>query len=127
MTRIAAASPEMAGRLEKAIAAGCLYTAALAVGSGRNGGLQFEQSFPSSGVSTPRSRDRTETTMRRNTQIGHRRTDHESTELSICEFASITPASLRRYAREVADIYLDSAPESATPRVRQRLSRLRLR
>jgi hypothetical protein len=46
--------------------------------------------------------------------------------LSICEFASITPASLRRYAREVAAIYLESDTEMDS-RTRQRLSRVLLR
>lgn len=129
MTRIATRSPEMTDRLPKAVAAGCLYTAALAVGSGRNGDLRFEQSFRSSGASSPPdSRSRTpDARMKRNAQIGHHRTDRGSTEMSICEFASITPASLRKYAREVAAIYLESDAQSASPRVRQRLTRLALR
>lgn len=128
MTRVAVRSSEMTDRLPKAIAAGCLYTAALAVGSGRKGDVRFEQSFPSGGASTPRSeRSESASNLKRNAQIGHRRVDRGSTEMTICEFASITPASLRRYAREVAAIYLETGAESASPQVRQRMGRLRLR
>lgn len=127
MERIAADSPRMAGRLPAAIAAGCLYAAALAVGSGRNGGLRFEQSFRSAGT-VPRSRsEKPESDARRNVQIGDRRTDHESTEMTISEMASISPASLRRYSREVAAIYLESDAELSDSRARERLSRLTLR
>ena len=128
MTRVAARSPKMTDRLPKAIAAGCLYTASLAVGSGRNGSLRFEQSFGSSGASRhPRSRGpKSSPSMKRNAQIGHHRTDRGSTEMSICEFASITPPSLRKYSREVAEIYLDTGAENASPRARQRMARLRL-
>jgi len=129
MTRVAARSPEMSGRLPKAIAAGCLYTASLAVGSGRNGSLRFEQSFGSSEASrAPGSRgSKPSPKMKRNAQIGHHRTDRGSTEMSICEFASITPPSLRKYSREVAVIYLDTGAENASARARQRMGRLRLR
>lgn len=137
VTQVAARSPEMTGRLPKAIAAGCIYTAALAVGSGRNGDVRFEQSFPASGrTSAPRSRSQprsqsqrstSASNLKRNAQIGHHRTDRGSTEMTICEFASITPASLRRYAREVAAIYLETGAENASAQVRQRMGRLRLR
>lgn len=127
MTRTATRSPEMAGRLPKAVAAGSLYTAALAVGSGRNGGLRFEQSFRSASPSSGPRNGPSSPGLKRNRQIGHRRTDHGSTELSICQFASITPASLRKHAREVAAIYLESDTGNASPQIRQRLGRLALR
>ena len=130
MTRVAARSSEMADRLPKAIAAGCLYTAALAVGSGRNGPGRSERSVQSAGsprAGSRRGRANPASGMKRNTQIARRRTDRGSTEVTICEFASITPASLRKYSREVAAIYLETGAENASPQARQRMGRLRLR
>ena len=109
-------------RLTRAVAAGCLYTAALATGSGTNGGLRFEQSFQGGGSTAgPRSRPQDSDRSR-----GHYRADRKTTQMTICKAADITPVSLRKYSREIAADYLESSA-TIDGRTRERLGRLALR
>lgn len=98
-------------QLPSAVAAGCLYAAALAVDAEPTGRL-------STGAKPNRNW---------NPQVTHNRPDSGGTETTICKAASLTPASVRKHAREAAAIYLDSDAEMAGTRARQRLTRLTLR
>ena len=94
-------------RLPSAVAAGCLYAAAFALNS-RSTANRSQSSAPTENRNW-------------NPQVGHRRSDTHSTEMTISMAASITPASLRKHSREAAIAYLDSDDDS---RERQRLSKL---
>lgn len=112
MAAVVSRSAEGDDRLPSAVAAGCLYAAALAV---------------ETGTAADQSRSRTPTPNRNwNPQVGHNRSDHGGTEMTISKAASITPVSLRKHSREAATAYLD-ADTDADSHVRQRLSRLTLR
>lgn len=123
IARVASRSENANDWLPKGIAAGCLYAASLAVSSS-SGGPQSRRSSRS-GATDPRSKNRTaERRTKRNPQIGYHRSDRTSTEMTICQVVSITPASTRRYAQDVAALYLESDTTTLEPRVRSRLARL---
>lgn len=99
--------------LPSAVAAGCLYAAALAVDT--------ETAADRSSGRKPKPNANW------NPQVTHNRADHGSTETTICKAASITPVSLRKHSREAIAIYLDSDAEMADAHTRKQLARLRLR
>lgn len=112
MAAVVSRSADGDDRLPSAVAAGCLYAAAFAVGAS---------------TADARSSSRTPTPNRNwNPHVGHNRSDDGSAEMTISKAASITPASLRKHSREAAVVYLDSDAD-ADSRTRRRLSRLTLR
>lgn len=125
MARIASQSGYANDWLPRGIAAGCLYAAALVVDSSGGRSRSKRNSRQSESNSDSRSRNRMpERPTNRNPQIGLHRSDHTSTEMTICERGSITPASTRRYAQKVAALYLESHTVTLEPRTRSRLTRL---
>ncbi|HET7324837.1 MAG TPA: cyclin family protein [Halococcus sp.] len=110
MVRAVTRSGNARGRLPSAVAAGCLYAAALAV-----------DAEPTAGDSQSPKPNRNW-----NPQVGYRRAD-ASTEMTISQAASLTPAAIRKHSREAAAIYLESDAEMADARARKRLTRLTMR